>query len=173
MKRINQETDNYFACQSLASHGRSGISMRSGRGRIAISFWRGTFFSLLWMNFLFPADLLSSQVNVLTANYDNSRTNSNLNETILNPSNVNLDHFGKIGSFPVDGQVYAQALYAAGIQVPGKGVRNVVYTVTMHNTVYAFDADSPTLIVPLWQVNLGPSVPSSVLNFSDILPEVG
>jgi uncharacterized protein (TIGR03437 family) len=133
----------------------------------------GTFFSLVLLNTLFVPDRLLSQVNVLTANYDNSRTNANLRETILSPSNVNSDLFGKIGSFPVDGQIYAQALYAAGIQIPGKGVRNVVYTVTMHNTVYAFDADSPTFIVPLWQVNLGPSVPSSVLNFSDILPEVG
>jgi len=138
-----------------------------------VSLRHGTFFSLVLLNTLFLPDRLLSQVNVLTANYDNSRTNANLRETILSPSNVNSDLFGKIGSFPVDGQIYAQALYAAGIQIPGKGVRNVVYTVTMHNTVYAFDADSPTVIVPLWQVNLGPSVPSSVLNFSDILPEVG
>ncbi len=112
-------------------------------------------------------------VQVLTANYDNERTNANLKETILKPSNVGKDTFGKIGSFPVDGQIYAQPLYAAGVQIPGKGARSVVYVVTMHNSVYAIDADAPGLIVPLWKVNLGPSVPSSVLDFSDILPEVG
>jgi uncharacterized protein (TIGR03437 family) len=131
--------------------------------------------------FLLP-NLLLAQVSVLTANYDNSRTNSNLNETTLNPSNVTTATFGKIGSFPVDGQIYAQPLYATGIQIPGVGTRDVVYTVTMHNSVYAIDAGAPASLLPLWQVNLGPAVPSSVLNFTvgdsvqiytDILPEVG
>jgi uncharacterized protein (TIGR03437 family) len=128
---------------------------------------------LLAMNlFLLPSVLLS-QVNVLTANYDNSRTNSNLRETILNPANVSTDQFGKVGSFPVDGQIYAQVLYASAVQIPGKGARNVVYVATMHNSVYAIDADMPASILPLWKANLGSPVPSSVLNFTDILPEVG
>src|SRR4029077_8653208 len=33
--------------------------------------------------------------------------------------------------------------------------------------------DAPDSIKPLWQVNLGSPVPSSVLNFIDILPEIG
>jgi len=114
-----------------------------------------------------------SQVNVLTGNYDNQRTNANLQETILNTVNVNPNNFGKIGTFPVDGQIYAQPLYAAGVPVSGKGTRNVVYVATMHNSVYAIDADAPQSSVALWQVNLGPSVPSSLLNFTDILPETG
>ena len=133
---------------------------------------RLTFFIFFSLSLLLPGPLLS-QVNVLTANYDNSRTNANLNETLLNPSNVNPGAFGKIGSFPVDGQIYAQALYATGVPIVGKGVHNVVYVATMHNSVYAIDADAPGSIVALWQVNLGASVPSSVLNFTDILPEVG
>jgi uncharacterized protein (TIGR03437 family) len=112
-------------------------------------------------------------VNILTGNYDNQRTNANLQETILTTANVNPGSFGRIGSFPIDGQIYAQPLYAAGIQIPGKGARNVVYVATMHNSVYAIDADTPQSSTPLWQVNLGPAVPSSLLNFSDILPEVG
>src|SRR5260370_38551 len=131
------------------------------------------FFRLLSMNLIFLPHALLAQVNVLTANYDNARTNSNLSETILNPSSVKADTFGKIGSFPVDGQIYAQPLYATGVRIPGLGTRSVVYTVTMHNSVYAIDADAPASVVPLWQVNLGPSVPSSVLDFTDILPEVG
>jgi uncharacterized protein (TIGR03437 family) len=131
------------------------------------------FFGILSMNRIFAPDLLIAQGNVLAANYDNERTNLNLNERLLKPSNVNVLAFGKIGSFPVDGQIYAQALYVAGVQIPGQGHRNVVYTVTMHNSVYAIDADAPGFIAPLWQVNLGPSVPSSLLNFTDILPEVG
>ena len=141
------------------------INRKAGHGIIFLSF--------LAMNLLFLPNILSAQTNVLTANYDNSRTNANLRETVLSPSSVSADRFGRIGSFPVDGQIYGQALYAAGIQIPGNGVRNVVYVVTMHNSVYAIDADSPQSAIPLWQVNLGPSVPSSVLNALDILPEIG
>jgi hypothetical protein len=64
-------------------------------------------------------------------------------------------------------------LYVAGVQIPNLGGRNVVYAATMHNSVYAIDADAPASITPLWKVHLGPAVPSSVLNFTDILPEVG
>jgi hypothetical protein len=134
---------------------------------------RLTFLSFFSLSLLFAPGALLSQVSVLTANYDNSRTNANLNETVLNTSNVNPRAFGKIGSFPVDGQIYAQVLYATGVPIVRKGVHNVVFVATMHNSVYAIDADAPGSTVPLWQVNLGPSVPSSVLNFSDILPEVG
>lgn len=114
-----------------------------------------------------------AQVNVLTANYDNQRTNANLEESILNLSNVNTAGFGKIGAFPVDGQIYAQPLYAAAVPIQGQGTRNVVFVVTMHNSVYAIDADALQSTTPLWKVNLGPSVPSSVLDFYDIVPEVG
>lgn len=134
---------------------------------------RNTFVSRVSLTLFSLSSVVLSQVNVLTANYDNSRTNSNLNETLLNLSNVKPSTFGKIGAFPVDGQIYAQPLYVTGVQIPGVGIRDVVYTVTMHNSVYAIDAGAPASIVPLWQVNLGPSVPSSVLQFTDILPEVG
>src|SRR2546421_12627072 len=128
----------------------------------------GTVLRHLSMSLPFLANVVLAQVNVLTANYDNSRTNSNVRESILNLANVKAASFGKIGSFPVDGQIYAQPLYATGVQIPGLGTRDVVYTVTMHNSVYAIDAGAPASIVPLWQVNLGPSVPSSVLEFTDI-----
>jgi len=35
-----------------------------------------------------------AQISVTTAQYDNSRTNGNLNETTLKTSNVNVNHFG-------------------------------------------------------------------------------
>lgn len=116
---------------------------------------------------------LEGQVNVLTANYDNYRTNSNLSETTLNPNTVTPATFGKIGTFPVDGQIYSQPLYVSGVQIAGPGQRNVVYVATMHNSVYAIDADAPQSTQPLWTVNLGPSILSATFNFSDILPEVG
>ena len=115
-----------------------------------------------------------AQVSVVTANYDNARTNANLNEQVLNPSNVNTGQFGLLFSLTVDGEIYAQPLYVSGLVMPGGGVVNVVYTATMHNSVYAFDADAGSLI---WQVNLGASVPSSYygskFGVSDITPEVG
>jgi uncharacterized protein (TIGR03437 family) len=115
-----------------------------------------------------------AQVNILASNYDDSRTNSNPRETRLTPANVNKDTFGKIASFPVDGQIYAQPLYVSGVQIQGAGARDVLYVATMHNSVYAIDAGAPQSTTPLWQVNLGPTVPTSVFEkFTEILPELG
>src|ERR1700730_6530600 len=83
---------------------------------------------------LWAAAAVSAQVNVLTSNYNNERNNWNPNETVLNPSSVNPSNFGKIGSFPVDGQIYAQPLYVSGLQFAGAGARDVVYVATMHNS---------------------------------------
>jgi hypothetical protein len=50
----------------------------------------------------------------------------------------------------------------------------VVYVATMHNSVYAIDADAPQTSGVLWQLNLGPSVPSTTFeDFDDISPEIG
>lgn len=89
-----------------------------------------------------------------------------MREALLTPSNVTASSFGKIGSFPVDGQIYAQPLCVTGVPIPGVGIGNIIYAATMHNSVYAIDADAPTSIMPLWRVNLGPSVPSSVLGLA-------
>lgn len=114
-----------------------------------------------------------AQVNVLTSNYDNERTNANLQEVALNPKTVTSKTFGKVGTFAVDGQVYAQPLFVSGLQISGKGKRNVLYVATMHNSVYAFDTDALPSDTPLWQVNLGASITAAMLNFTDILPETG
>ena len=96
---------------------------------------------------------------VSTSQYDNARTSANVHETVLTPQNVNSRQFGKIFSFRVDGDIYAQPLYVPGVEIPGKGVHNVLFVATEHDSVYAFDADTAG-DTPLWQASLGPSVPS-------------
>jgi uncharacterized protein (TIGR03437 family) len=123
---------------------------------------------------LCPAWTLPAQINIPTANYDSSRTNSNPNETFLTPTSVAVGSFGKLGSFPVDGQIYAQPLYISGVQIPGAGAKNVVFVVTMNNSVYAIDGDAPGTSTPLWQVNLGTPVTTALLpEFGDLSPRVG
>jgi len=105
-----------------------------------------------------------AQVNVLNVNYDTYQTGANLQETSLTPK-INWSTFGKVGTYPVDGQVYAQPLYVTGVAIGGVHY-NVVYVATMHNSIFAFNANTAQSATPLWQVNLGPSVASSILDFA-------
>jgi uncharacterized protein (TIGR03437 family) len=124
---------------------------------------------------------LNGQVNVLTYHNDLSRTGQNLSETILTPSNVKSGDFGELFREPVDGQIYGQPLYLWGLTVPGKGIHNVVFVVTEHDSVYAFDADSNTgsNTAPLWHASfINPAagvtaVPAANLTCDAIAPEVG
>ncbi len=82
---------------------------------------------------IFLAALLSAQTNVLTSRNDNSRDGLNSIENVLNQANVNRASFGKICSTAVDGQVFGQPLV---IFAQGK---NIVFVVTMNDSVYAID----------------------------------
>jgi outer membrane protein assembly factor BamB len=107
----------------------------------------------------------AQNADVLTQHNDTARTGANLRETQLTPANVK-SNFGKLFSRAVDGQVYAQPLVVSRVEIPGKGVRNVVYVATMKNNVYAFDADSPDEDSPLWKRNLGKPVPYEWIPFN-------
>src|SRR5437879_11461980 len=99
------------------------------------------------------------------------RTGQNLNETILNTSNVNVNQFGKLFACQVDGYVYAQPLYVAQVTI-SSAIHNVVYVATENDSVYAFDADNGA---QLWHVNLGTPVPSTDISstYKDLTPVIG
>jgi hypothetical protein len=131
---------------------------------------------LAWLTLLaVSSGRVLAQVSVLTANGDNERTNANLHEPRLTPQNVHEGSFGKLGSFPADGQIYTQPLYVSNLLFPNGSTRNVLFIATMHNTVYAYDADMPSGVGPLWDVNLGQPFPTALWNapYTDISPSVG
>src|SRR5215831_19122116 len=103
--------------------------------------------------FLAPLQCVWGQVSVLTWHYDKQVSGLNQSETLLTPANVNSKSFAKLFTQPVDGYIVGQPLYVAGLNVQGTGVHNVVFVATMHDTVYAFDADNPA-VGPLWMTTI-------------------
>src|SRR5713101_6853011 len=112
---------------------------------------------------------------ILTQHNDNHRSGANLKETTLKPSNVDPQRFGKLFELPVVGAIYAQPLVAQHVPIDGS-LHDIVYVATMHNMVYAFDADvGPP---PLWPMHLAPSIglPDPAIGpagYKDIEWEVG
>ena len=96
--------------------------------------------------------LFAGAQSVTTSQYDNVRSGANPVETTLNPHNVNARHFGKLFALKVDGDVYAQPLFVAGLEIPDKGRHDVLFIATEHDSVYAFDAYGQPAS-PLWRVN--------------------
>ena len=118
----------------------------------------------------------TSAINVITYHYDNGRTGQNLNETILTPANVNSAKFGKLGAFTVDGKVDAQPLYLSGVSISGQS-KNLLYAVTEHGSVYAFDADSinGNTSTFLWKKStlFTGETPSDDRGCGQVTPEIG
>jgi CSLREA domain-containing protein len=114
----------------------------------------------------------ASSLDVLTYHNDAARTGQYLSETTLTPADVTSSAFGKLSVLGVDGRVDAQPLYKSGVSIPGQGTHNVLYVVTEHDSVYAFDADTGGI---LWQVSVlgsGES-PSDNRNCTQVTPEIG
>jgi PQQ enzyme repeat len=119
-----------------------------------------------------PSVAPTGNASVLTYHNDIARTGQNLNETILSPGNVNSTNFGEIGFLMADGLVDAEPLYVSSLTVSGT-VHNVVFVVTEHGSVYAFDADN--LGAPLWQTSvLGANeTTSDNRGCGQVTPEIG
>jgi hypothetical protein len=97
----------------------------------------------------------TAQVSVLTHHNDNQRTGQNLSETHLTPAVVNSGRFGQLFTQHLDGRAVAEPLYVPNVQINGTS-HNVVFVVTLHDGVYAFDADNNTgaNASPLWYTSL-------------------
>lgn len=92
----------------------------------------------------------SNYVAVLTQHNDNGRTGRNLNETSLNTTNVNTNQFGLLYTRAVDDQIYAEPLVMTNVNILGRGTHNLLIVATVNDTVYAYDADDPTVSAPYW-----------------------
>jgi hypothetical protein len=128
----------------------------------------------------------AARTGVFTYHNDIGRTGQNTSETILHPYNVNPSRFGKLFSYQLDGDIYAQPLYVPDLQIPAKGRHNVVFVATQADSLYAFDADdnSGPNADALWHARLidlkhGGSPGASTINaLADlkcgaIVPQVG
>jgi len=112
-----------------------------------------------------------SAVSVLTYHNDNARTGENIQETTLTTANVNSTSFGKVGFYGADGKVDGEPLYMPAQKINGT-THNVLYVVTEHDSIYAFDADNGTV---LWHVSaLGKrETPTDARHCSQVKPEIG
>jgi hypothetical protein len=124
-----------------------------------------------------PSPSASSNVDVTTYHYDNLRSGQNVNETTLTTANVSEAKFGLLGSFAVDGKVDAQPLYLSNVAIPNLGNKNVLYVVTEHDSVFAFDADSVngSTTAFLWMKSLlqASETSSDDRNCNQVTPEIG
>ena len=103
-----------------------------------------------------------------------SNTGYDGSETVLTPTDVNSTDFGKQFTTTLDGQVYAQPLAAANVNITtgaNQGIHNVIFVATMNDSLYAIDANTGTI---LWQDSFlqitNPQVSGSVSATAGVTP---
>ena len=106
---------------------------------------------LLGLALLSPRAHALGSFNVLERSYNKFRTGANTSETALTPANVKsgANQFHRRFTMTVDGKIEGSPLYASNVDIAG-GIHNVIYIATMHNTVYAFDADTGAQLSARW-----------------------
>jgi hypothetical protein len=117
-------------------------------------------------------NLVSSPgTDVTTYHNDIARTGQNTTETVLTQANVNSTTFGLLRNLSVDGLVDGEPLYLSQLSIGG-AAHNVVFIVTEHDSVFAFDSDTGAL---LWQVSLlgTGEATSDDRGCSQVEPEIG
>jgi hypothetical protein len=107
----------------------------------------------LYVLTLLLSPLARAGTDVLTNNYDASRSGANLSERTLRVANVRPESFGKLFHYSVDGPVLGQPLVVSDLDMPGRGRRDIVFVTTGSNSVYAFDATGRDT-APLWHRSL-------------------
>jgi outer membrane protein assembly factor BamB len=111
------------------------------------------------------------KIDILTNHVNVARTGLNANEAILTHANVNSARFGLLRILPVDGSVDGEPLLLTNVYHDGK-YQDVVYAVTEHDSVYAFNAETGAQI---WKASvLGKGeTPSDDHGCGQISPEIG
>jgi len=122
---------------------------------------------------------------VTTYHNDIASSGQNLSEVVLTRTNVNPTTFGKLYSYSVDGQVYAQPLVQTQVNIttgPQAGLHDVLFVATQHDTLYALDASSGDPLL-LWKRSFFDtalpgatsvtSVPNGDTGSGDITVEIG
>ena len=136
---------------------------------------------------LLESRAMLSAGDVLTARDGASNVGVYPTETVLTPSNVTSSTFGKVFGTTLDGQIYAQPLVKTNVNVTAGsslGIHNVVYAVTMHDSLYALDVNTGAIlwqdsftgaaIVPRLNGEMVATLPSSPdTQTTTITPEVG
>lgn len=98
---------------------------------------------------------------VTTRSYDNSRSGTNVHETVLTPEAVGTRGIKKLLTLELPGDkrgCEAQPLIVPQVTMADGSQHDVVYLATMANRVFAFDANTGT---QLWMVELGTPINGS------------
>ena len=98
---------------------------------------------------------------VTTRGYNNARTGSNLQESILSADAVATKGIRRLFSLPLPGDkrgAEAQPLVVPGVKLADGSTHEVIYVATMANRVHAFDAETGNQV---WVQLLGPPIKST------------
>ena len=112
---------------------------------------------------------------VFTWHNNLSRDGSNTQEYALTPALVTTATFGKLFACAIDAAAYAQPLWVANVSMSGVK-HNVIYAVTQHDTIYAFDADASPCQTLATKSLLGANetwLGSGDVGTGDISPDIG
>jgi hypothetical protein len=112
---------------------------------------------------------LAAQVNILTNRDQGHRTGTSLIETTLTAANVTVTEFGKLYSYPLDGEGYAEPLYVTDVKI-NSASHNVLYVATLNGKLYAFDADVSSM-TPLWMRDFSAPLPVIPVPIIDAVAE--